>query len=154
MEEQLNKLKEEELHCKAMWEQIRECMAMLQQDQAPCPEPAPAPHAAQPVRPLPRPIIIIIIEEVMCSDKEEGEYRMMQQHHWQHRGGLGTPLSVEFEELQWLPCFNPAILPQYDGDSNPREFLLKYEAAVEATGGGTACKVKALVLSLRGLAQH
>jgi len=57
---------------------------------------------------------------------------------------------VKFEELQWPPRFNPAILLQYDGDSDPREFLLKYEAAVEATGGGAACKVKALVLSLRG----
>jgi len=61
---------------------------------------------------------------------------------------------VEFEELQWPPRFNLAILPQYDGDSDPREFLLKYESVVEATGGGAACKVKALVLSLRGLAQH
>jgi hypothetical protein len=61
---------------------------------------------------------------------------------------------VEFEELQWPPRFNLAILPQYDGDSDPREFLLKYEAAVEATGGGAICMVKALVLSLRGLTQH
>jgi hypothetical protein len=60
---------------------------------------------------------------------------------------------VEFEELQWPTRFNPAVLPQYDGDSDPREFLLKYEAAVEAIEGGAACKVKALVLSLRGLAQ-
>ena len=67
---------------------------------------------------------------------------MMQQHHRQHRGGLDTPLSVEFEELQWPPRFNLAILPQYDGDSDPREFLLKYESVVEATGGGAACKVK------------
>jgi len=37
---------------------------------------------------------------------------------------------------------------------DPRDFLLKYEVAVEATGRGNACKVKALVLSLRGPAQH
>ena len=34
LEEQLNKLREEELHCNAMRQQIREHMAMLQQDQA------------------------------------------------------------------------------------------------------------------------
>ena len=88
----------------------------------------------------------------MYSD-EEGEYRMMQQHQW-NLGGLGTPLSAEFEELHWPPWFNPAILPQYDGESDPRDFLLKYEAAVEAIGGGPACKVKAFIISLKGLVQH
>ena len=75
-------------------------------------------------------------------------------HQHRPQQGLGTPLSAEFEELQWPPCFNPAILPQYDGDSDLKEFLLKYEAAIEATGGGPACKVKAFVLSLKGLTQH
>jgi hypothetical protein len=50
LEEQLNKLEEEELHCTAMRQQIHERMAMLQQDQAPRLEPASAPHAPQPVR--------------------------------------------------------------------------------------------------------
>ena len=48
----------------------------------------------------------------MYSDEEEGEYIMMQQQHWRNRGGLGTPLSTEFKELQWSPCFNPVILLQ------------------------------------------
>ena len=100
-----------------MWQAIRDRMAMLQQDQAPRPEPVPALHAPLPVRPRPRPIII---EEEGYSDEEEGDYKMLQQQHQQNRGGLGTPLSVEFEELQWPPRFNPAILPQYDGDSDPR----------------------------------
>ena len=67
---------------------------------------------------------------------------------------LPTPLSVEFEELPWPPRFNPTILPQFDGDSNPKDFLLKYEVVIEASGGGSACKVKAFVLSLKGLAHH
>ena len=62
VEEQLNRLKEEELRYKAMRQQICKRMAMLQQDQAPRPEPAPTPHAPQPVRPRPRPI--------MYSDEE------------------------------------------------------------------------------------
>ena len=45
----------------------------------------------------------------MYSDEEEGEYRMMQQQHRRNHGGIGTPLSMEFEELQWPPRFNPAI---------------------------------------------
>jgi len=45
-------------------------------------------------------------------------------------------------------------LPQYDGESDTKEFLLKYETAPEATGGGSACKAKALVLALRELTQY
>src|SRR6185436_955054 len=64
------------------------------------------------------------------------------------------PFSAEFKELPWPPRFNPTILPQYDGDSDPKDFLLKYEAAIEASGGGATCKVKAFFLSLKGLTQH
>ena len=64
------------------------------------------------------------------------------------------PLSEELEEIQWPHRLNPAVLPQFDGESDPEEFLLKYEATIEAARGGTACKVKALVLALRGLAQR
>jgi len=37
-------------------------------------------------------------------------------------------------------------MPQFDGESDPKEFLLKYEATIEAIGGGTTCKAKALVI--------
>ena len=107
------------------------------------------PQAHQPQRLRQQPILI---EEELYSNKEEGEYVMPHQHRPQQ--GLGTPLLEEFEDLQWPPRFNPAILPQFDGDSNPKEFLLKYEATIKATGGGLACKVKEFVLSLTGLAQH
>ena len=47
----------------------------------------------------------------------------------------------------------PSNMPQIDGESDPEEFLLKYEATIEASGGGTACKAKAFVLALKGMAQ-
>ena len=75
-------------------------------------------------------------------------------HQNRPQQGLATPLSAEFEELPWPPRFNPTILPYFDGDSDPKDFLLKYEVAIEASGGGPACKVKAFVLSLKGLAKH
>ena len=52
----------------------------------------------------------------------------------------------------WDP--GPRVGTPTDGESDPKDFLLKYEAAIEASGGGVACKVKAFVLSLKGLAQH
>jgi hypothetical protein len=39
-----------------------------------------------------------------------------------------SPLSVELKSAPW-PCrFNANTLPQYDGDYEPKEFLMKYEA--------------------------
>ena len=46
------------------------------------------------------------------------------------------------------------MLSQFDAESDPEEFLLKYKATIEAAGGGTTCKAKALVLALRGLTQR
>ena len=63
-------------------------------------------------------------------------------------------MSEELEEIQWPHRLNLAVLPQFDDESDPEEFLLKYEATIEAAGGGIACKAKALVLALRGLAQR
>ena len=144
--EQLNKLKEEELHFKAMRQAIRDRLEMMK---PPCQAPKPVPQEPQPQRLRQQPILI---EEELYSDEEEGEYVMPHQHRPQQ--GLATPLSAEIEELPWPPHFNSTILPQFDGDSDPKDFLFKYEAAIEATGGGPACKVKAFVLSLKGLAQH
>jgi hypothetical protein len=151
LEEQINKLKEEEFRCKAMRQAIRDRLVMmkpLRQD------PRPVQKAPQPQRLRQQPIII---EGEHYSDEEEGEYVLPHQLRPQQlrpQQDLATPLSIEFEELPWPPCFNPTILPQFDGDSDPKDFLLKYEAAIEASGGGAACKVKALVLALKGPTQH
>jgi len=54
LQEQLNKLKEEELRSIEMRQQIHQCMVMLQQDPAPRPKPAPADlNVHQPIRPRP-----------------------------------------------------------------------------------------------------
>src|SRR6185437_4390044 len=99
----------------------------------PCGKPSvkPMPQAPQPQRLCQHPVFI---EEELYSDKEEGEYVIP--HHHRPQQGLGTPLSAEFEELPWPPRFNPTILPQFDGESDPKDFLLKYEATIEASGGG------------------
>ena len=108
-------------------------------------DPRPVQQAPHPQRLRQQPVLI----REQFSDEEEGEYVMPQHLHprqFHPQEDLATPLSVEFEELPWPPRFNPTILPQFDGDSDPKDFLLKYEAAIEASGGGVACKVKAFVL--------
>jgi len=45
------------------------------------------------------------------------------------------------------------IIPQFDGESDPKEFFLKYKVATESSGGGQAVKAKALVMAFKGLTQ-
>lgn len=65
-----------------------------------------------------------------------------------------SPLSVELEEVPWPHRLIMAIVPQYERESDPREFLLQYEAAVESNGGGSAIKVKALSMAMKGPVQQ
>jgi len=85
------------------------------------------------------------VEEISDHSESDGEEPYRRRHQ------KISPLSEELEEVQWPQHLNPAILPQFDGESDPEEFLLKYEATIEASGGGTACKAKALVLAFEGL---
>jgi hypothetical protein len=61
-----------------------------------------------------------------------------------------SPLSVELESAPWPRRFNANTLTQYDEDYDPKEFLMKFEAAVESNGGDATTKAKALVLALKG----
>jgi hypothetical protein len=65
-----------------------------------------------------------------------------------------SPLSVELESAPWPRRFNANTLPQYDGDYDPKEFLMKFEAAVESNRGDATMKAKALVLALKGEVQY
>jgi hypothetical protein len=65
-----------------------------------------------------------------------------------------SPLSVELESAPWPRRFNANTLPQYDGDYDPKEFLMKIEAVVESNGGDATTKAEALVLALNGEVQY
>ena len=118
---------------------------MLERMQAPQPPP-PLPKntsATNPPRHAPRVRTrTISIEEI--SDQSESE----EEEYYRRGQPRRTPLSEELEEIQWPHHLNPAVLPQFDGESDPEEFLLKYEATIETAGGGTTCKAKALVLTM------
>jgi hypothetical protein len=93
--------------------------------------------------------MIIPIEENSDRSESDSEEHYRRSHQRSlHYHNLRTPLSEELDEVQWPHRLNPAVLPQFNGESDPEEFLLKYEATIEAAGGGTACKAKVLVLAL------
>jgi hypothetical protein len=65
-----------------------------------------------------------------------------------------SPLSVELERAPWPRHFNANTLPQYDGDYDSKEFLMKFEDARESNGGDATTKAKVLVLALNGEVQY
>jgi hypothetical protein len=65
-----------------------------------------------------------------------------------------SPLSVELESAPWPRRFNANTLPQYDGDYDPEEFLIKFEATVKSNSGDATTKAKALVMALKGGVQY
>jgi hypothetical protein len=46
----------------------------------------------------------------------------------------GVPALGRARERPWPRRFNGNTLPQYDRDYDPKEFLMKFEAAVESNG--------------------
>ncbi|RLN03863.1 uncharacterized protein C2845_PM13G12290 [Panicum miliaceum] len=68
--------------------------------------------------------------------------------------GLAPRSWWSWKKEEWPPRSNTVILPQYDGEIDPGEFLLKCKATVESNGRISAIKAKASVLALKGSAQH
>jgi hypothetical protein len=97
---------------------------------------------------------IVYLEEDTSEDSEDEYYQREHHRRARRREDPSSPLSHDLERVPWPSCFNAVALPQYEGETDPREFLLKYEAAVESNGGGSAIKAKALIMAMKGPAQH
>jgi hypothetical protein len=46
------------------------------------------------------------------------------------------------------------MIPTFDGESDPRQFLMSFEAAVIAGDGDKTTLAKSLVMAVKGLTQH
>jgi hypothetical protein len=58
--------------------------------------------------------------------------------------------------LQARPCppsYKPPQLPMYDGHSDPKQFLMSYEATISSYGGNTAVMAKSFVMAVKNVAQ-
>jgi hypothetical protein len=51
------------------------------------------------------------------------------------------------------PSYKPPQLPMYDGHSDPKQFLMSYEATISSYGGNTAVMVKSFVMVVWNIAQ-
>jgi hypothetical protein len=63
-----------------------------------------------------------------------------------------SPLAVELQAIPWPPSYKPPQLPMYDGHSDPKQFLMSYEATISSYGGNAAVMAKYFVMAIRNVA--
>jgi hypothetical protein len=74
-------------------------------------------------------------------------------HHCNFAFNDASPLAAELQATSWPPSYKPPQLPMYDGHSDPKQFLMSYEATISSYGGNTAVMVKSFVMAVRSVAQ-
>jgi hypothetical protein len=74
-------------------------------------------------------------------------------HHGNFAFDDASPLSAELQATPWPPSYKPPQLPMYDGHSDPKQFLMSYEATLSSYGGNTAVMAKSFVMAVKNVAQ-
>jgi hypothetical protein len=74
-------------------------------------------------------------------------------HHANFAFDDASPLSAELQATPWPPSYKPPQLPIYDGHSDPKQFLMSYEATISSYGGNTAVMAKSFVMAVKNVAQ-
>jgi hypothetical protein len=64
-----------------------------------------------------------------------------------------SPLAAELQAIPWPPSYKPPQLPMYDGHSDPKQFLMSYEATICSYGRNAAVMDKSFVMAVRNVAQ-
>jgi hypothetical protein len=57
------------------------------------------------------------------------------------------------QAIPWPQSYKPPQLPMYDGHSDPKQFLMSYEATISSYGGNAAVMAKSFVMAVRCVAQ-
>jgi hypothetical protein len=74
-------------------------------------------------------------------------------HHGNFAFDDASPLAVELQATPWPSSYKPPQLPMYDGHSDPKQFLMSYEATISSYGGNTAVIAKSFVMAVKNVAQ-
>jgi hypothetical protein len=61
-----------------------------------------------------------------------------------------SPLSIGLQTAPWPPKFKPVSLPKYNGFGNSRQFLMRYESAVNLAGGDDVALAKSFINACEG----
>jgi hypothetical protein len=57
-----------------------------------------------------------------------------------------SPLAAELQAIPWPQSYKPPQLLMYDGHSDPKQFLMSYEATISSYGGNAAVMAKSFVM--------
>jgi hypothetical protein len=74
-------------------------------------------------------------------------------HHGNFAFNDASPLAAELQATPWPPSYKPPQLPMYDGHSDPKQFLMSYEATISSYGGNTAVMAKSFIMAVKSVAQ-
>jgi hypothetical protein len=74
-------------------------------------------------------------------------------HHGNFAFDDASPLAGELQATPWPPSYKPPQLPMYDGHSDPKQFLMSYEATISSYGGNTVVMVKSFIMAVKSVAQ-
>jgi hypothetical protein len=89
--------------------------------------------------------------------RQEGSFNEDEWYDDFHHGNFtfddASPLAVELQAIPWPQSYKLPQLPMYDGHSDPKQFLMSYEATISSYGGNTAVMVKSFVMAVRSVAQ-
>jgi hypothetical protein len=61
-----------------------------------------------------------------------------------------SPLSVGLQTTPWPSKFKPVSLPKYNGFRNSRQFLMRYESAVNSAGEDDVALAKSFITACEG----
>jgi hypothetical protein len=63
---------------------------------------------------------------------------------------LESPLSIGLQTAPWPLKFKPVSLSKYNGFENSRQFLTRYESAVNSAGGDDVALDKSFIIACEG----
>jgi hypothetical protein len=61
-----------------------------------------------------------------------------------------SPLSQDIQTSPWPVNYKPITLPKYNGRTDPRQFIMSFEAAVASAGGNDSVLAKSFVIAAEG----
>src|SRR5688572_26305655 len=64
-----------------------------------------------------------------------------------------SPLAAKLQAIPWPQSYKPPQLPMYDGHTDPKKFLMSYEATISSYGGNIAVMAKSFVMAVKSVAQ-
>jgi hypothetical protein len=87
-------------------------------------------------------------ESPLNDDEWYGDF-----HHGNFAFDDASPLAAELQATPWPLSYKPFQLPMYDDHSDPKQFLMSYEATISSYGGNTAVMAKSFVMAVKSVAQ-